>query len=142
MYTHARRLGHVDLRRYDFDVVATARCQSYLAAISALMLVDAAHRWISCDLSRAQSVSRSFRFRGFETQQSGHAEIHRGTDTVAQLPDRKQSLTQLSNEALSNSSEAHKPLLLTVDDIRKEYTQVLARLELVAFLPDLSTSGS
>lgn len=33
------------------------------------------------------------------------------------------------------------PLILSISDIRKEYTQALARLELVAYLPSLSASG-
>lgn len=124
MYTHARRLGHVDLRRHDFDLVATARCQSYLAAISALMLVDTTHRWISCTQLHEQSVRSTLPVINVL------ADI---CCSFAQLPDRARRLEHLGLQ---------KPILLSIDDIKKEYTQSLARLELVASLPELSTSGA
>lgn len=41
----------------------------------------------------------------------------------------------------SEDTSARKPALLTVLDIRKEYTQALARLQLASLLPELATSG-
>lgn len=67
----------------------------------------------------------------------GYGSVHNAQATVPIQTSGKQKAAVYDDAPLAHET----PLILSISDIRKEYTQALARLELVAYLPSLSASG-
>lgn len=61
MFQQSRRIGEMSGRGGSFKDVATLQCQSYLAAINALSLVESAHAWVAVYLEEdGEKVSATF----------------------------------------------------------------------------------
>ncbi|SPO21243.1 related to nuclear pore complex protein Nup160 [Ustilago trichophora] len=140
MYQHAERLGELHrsgtagsdgidpLER--FMVVAVEQAQSYLASINALTMLKHENAWFAhaADPEETHSVN-------------GTESLFDPTSSARTASTGKQtsSLTRYI-PASAYSQRVREIRVVSVDDVRHEYTLALARLELVKRYPDLAYS--
>ncbi|KAJ1030064.1 hypothetical protein NDA16_000977 [Ustilago loliicola] len=141
MYQHAERLGELHrsgpagyegidpLER--FMVVAVEQAQSYLASINALTMLKHENAWFAhaaeSEDARAANEAESL----FEPTSSARAGAAGGRQSS--------SLTRYIPSS-AYSQRVREIRVVSVDDVRREYTLALARLELVKRYPDLAYS--
>ncbi|SPO20321.1 related to nuclear pore complex protein Nup160 [Ustilago trichophora] len=140
MYQHAERLGELHrsgpagsdgidpLER--FMVVAVEQAQSYLASINALTMLKHENAWFA----HAADPEESYSVNGTES-------LFEPTSSARTVSTGKQtsSLTRYV-PASAYSQRVREIRVVSVDDVRREYTLALARLELVKRYPDLAYS--
>ncbi|SNX81972.1 related to nuclear pore complex protein Nup160 [Melanopsichium pennsylvanicum] len=141
MYQHAERLGELHksgpaghdgidpLER--FTVVAVEQAQSYLASINAMTMLKHENAWFAhaADPELPHSVNGTDSL--FEPTASVRTGVPAGKQTS--------SLTRYI-PASAYSRMVREVRVISVDDVRREYTLALARLELVKRYPDLASS--
>lgn len=121
MYQHAHSLEALQRRlgtaSDDFAELAVHQARSYLAAINALALIDPRNAWF------ANSVPPS--------KEAAHARRNGGKGALgAYLP------------ADMFQPGADEVRIVRLDDLRREYTLVLAHLELLQIYPEFMRAGS
>lgn len=139
MYQHAERLNELhrpgasgsDDPLERFMVVAVEQAQSYLASINALTMLKHENAWFAhaADPEGPQTANGSESL--FEPSSSIRAGAVAGKQTS--------SLTRYI-PASAYSHQVREIRVVSVDDVRREYTLALARLELVKRYPDLAYS--
>ncbi|KAJ9476533.1 hypothetical protein PHBOTO_000193 [Pseudozyma hubeiensis] len=141
MYQHAERLSelHRSLSANNdgvdplecFMVVAVEQAQSYLASINALTMLKHENAWFAHAADPEISPATNGRESLFEPPTSVRAGAAGGKQTS--------SLTRYI-PASAYSQRVREIRVVSVDDVRREYTLALARLELVKRYPDLAYS--
>ncbi|SOV01435.1 related to nuclear pore complex protein Nup160 [Ustilago sp. UG-2017a] len=141
MYQHAERLGELHrsgpagyngvdpLER--FMVVAVEQAQSYLASINALTMLKHENAWFAhaADSEGAQLVDGAESLFGpSSSERAGAAAGKQASSLTRYIP------------SLAYSQRVREIRVVSVDDVRREYTLALARLELVKRYPDLAYS--
>lgn len=141
MYQHAERLGELHrsgpasfdgidpLER--FMVVAVEQAQSYLASINALTMLKHENAWFAhaADSEDARAVSGAESlFESTASARSGAAAGRQSSSLTRYIP------------SSAYSQRVREIRVVSVDDVRREYTLALARLELVKRYPDLAYS--
>ncbi|CDS01320.1 related to nuclear pore complex protein Nup160 [Sporisorium scitamineum] len=141
MYQHAERLGELHrsgpagsdgvdpLER--FMVVAVEQAQSYLASINALTMLQYENAWFAHAADAEHSNTGNGSESLFEPSTSVRAGAAAGKQTS--------SLTRYI-PASAYSQRVREIRVVSVDDVRREYSLALARLELVKCYPDLAYS--
>lgn len=141
MYQHAERLG--ELHRSgsagvdDFDpverfmFVAVEQAQSYLASINALTMLKHENAWFA----HAAEPEGYGEADGAESLFEPTSSVRTGATAGKQTS----SLTRYI-PAAAYSHRVREIRVVSVDDVRREYTLALARLELVKRYPDLAYS--
>ncbi|EST06572.1 Nucleoporin [Kalmanozyma brasiliensis GHG001] len=128
MYQQAERLGELYRAPADgrdaverFTLVAVEQAQSYLASINALTLLQGEHAWFAHAAAEEAGDEESL----FESKIPRGAAV-KGSDLTHYIP-------------ASAYSQRVRPIrIVSVADVRREYTLALARLELVKRYPDLA----
>ncbi|RSH88570.1 uncharacterized protein EHS24_001115 [Apiotrichum porosum] len=111
MYAQGQRFAEASTSRVSAFELSAMRAQSYLAAINALALVDKRNAWISVNSAR-------------DSQQSQK---------------RRRVTKYIPNDEFSIDN---RPVsIVTLDDIRGEYTAVVSQLRLCQQIPDLYDHG-
>ncbi|TKY90866.1 hypothetical protein EX895_000864 [Sporisorium graminicola] len=141
MYQHAERLGElhrsVSARGDGIDplerfmVVAVEQAQSYLASINALTMLQHENAWFA----HAADASHSDAADGSESLFEPSTSVRAGAAAGKQTS----SLTRYI-PASAYSKRVREIRVVSVDDVRREYSLALARLELVKRYPDLAYS--
>ncbi|PWN52428.1 hypothetical protein IE53DRAFT_367230 [Violaceomyces palustris] len=143
MYQHAHRLA--EFHNYgvrsgssrvgssaadEYLDLAVKQAQSYLASINALSLVKPANAWFAdaADSPSSQDVYPSF----------SDADA---SDSSARRPTGKGRLTNYIPDSQFQAG-AREIKIVRLEDVRKEYRLVLARLELVGRYPELANATS
>lgn len=141
MYQHAERLGElhrtislgsdgIDLMER-FMVVAVEQAQSYLASINALTMLKHENAWFAHaanpDEPRFEDGAESL-FAPTSSIRAGGAAGKQTSSLTRYIP------------ASAYSQRVQEIQVVSVDDVRREYTLALARLELVTRYPDLAYS--
>ncbi|KAI8452611.1 nucleoporin Nup120/160-domain-containing protein [Phakopsora pachyrhizi] len=131
MYHHGRKIGDIAIKGNAFQVLMTQQCQSYLSAINALSLVPEKHAWICVPCRKSTKPNSSGYLNQTESRASPSGSgIRKRRRINFFIPEKKFSSGTTDME------------ILTLADIRKEYTLVLSRLQLANELPQLSHPGS
>ncbi|KAH9817318.1 nucleoporin Nup120/160-domain-containing protein [Melampsora americana] len=123
MYQHGKRVGEVTMRGAGGDAyqcLMTQQCQSYLAAINALSLVPAKHAWIPLACPKPP-IEAPTAYPSTSTTEP----ISKHTN----LPRKRRRMTYYVPET-EFSKHTVDLEILTLSDLRKEYTLSLSRLEL------------
>ncbi len=138
MYQHAERMGELHraasagldgtdpLER--FMVVAVEQAQSYLAAINALTMLKHENAWFAHAADPEDSAV------GSDSLFDAAASVRTGAGSK-----QMSSLTRYI-PASAYSQRVREIRVVSVEDVRREYTLALARLELVKRYPDLAYS--
>ncbi|KAM0756678.1 hypothetical protein T439DRAFT_309129 [Meredithblackwellia eburnea MCA 4105] len=114
MFQLGRRVGEMSVQTHAFHDLATLQCQSYLAAANSLALVEAKHAWVAV-LAGEEGPARGFKRRKIEYH--------------------------IDDEEFSGANSTSPAEIVELDDIRKEYTLALSRLELSKEFPELERSN-
>ncbi|EGG04854.1 uncharacterized protein MELLADRAFT_88522 [Melampsora larici-populina 98AG31] len=123
MYQHGKRVGEVTMKGAGGDAyqcLMTQQCQSYLAAINALSLVPAKHAWIPLACPKPQ-IEAPTAYPSTSTIEPISKHTH--------LPRKRRRMTYYVPES-EFSKHTVDLEILTLSDLRKEYTLSLSRLEL------------
>lgn len=116
MYQLARKLAALPYSGEGAIGLWTQQCYSYLSAINALSLVPPAEAWVPTTV---------------------YADVTAADDAV----ERKRRRITYYMPRSKLSSATHDVEVVTLEDVRKEYAEVMARLELVGALPYLANAG-
>ncbi|PWZ01373.1 hypothetical protein BCV70DRAFT_198803 [Testicularia cyperi] len=142
MYQHAERLGEMHragssgidgLDALDhFMMLAVEQAQSYLASINVLTMLRPEHAWFAhaADSDPADTGDNGAGESLFASKRS----------VAASTASSKSSTLTRYIPAAAYSRQVKEIRVISVDDVRREYTLALARLELVKRYPDLAYS--
>ncbi|SJX60691.1 related to nuclear pore complex protein Nup160 [Sporisorium reilianum f. sp. reilianum] len=138
MYQHAERLGELHravstgsdggdaLER--FMIVAVEQAQSYLASINALTMLQYENAWFAHAADAEHAGGSESLFDASTSVRAGAAAGKQTSSLTRYIP------------ASAYSQRVREIRVVSVDDVRREYSLALARLELVKRYPDLAYS--
>lgn len=109
MYQHGRRLAEIPCRPGEFGELATLQARAYLGAVNALSLVNPDNAWVVLPVT---------------------------VDSAANVRKRRRLTTYIPESEFKNESKTLE--IVRLEDIRHDYTLVLARLQLAQEFPELT----
>lgn len=109
MYQHGRRLAELPCRPSEFGELATLQARAYLAAVNALSLVNPDNAWVVLPVT---------------------------PESTANIRKRRKLTSFIPESEFNNESKTLE--IVRLNDIRNDYTLVLARLQLAQQFPELT----
>ena len=134
MFQEARRIRDLHHRSGSFTELATLQCQSYLAAINALSLVEPAHAWIAV----IATDNPTERVRRVICIPPPSCPAH--IQSRGQVSKRRRIVYQIPNDEFEDTASPPSDIV-ELADIRREYTIALARLQLAVEFPELERTS-
>ncbi|TIA99298.1 hypothetical protein E3P96_02943 [Wallemia ichthyophaga] len=109
MYQHGRRLAEIPCRPGEFGELATLQARAYLSAVNSLSLVNPKNAWVVLPVT---------------------------PESVSNIRKRRRLTTHIPESEFNNESKTLE--IVRIEDIRHDYTLVLARLQLAQEFPELT----